>query len=59
MWVDEAIHTLAVAALLAARRKKLSLLDCVGFVVMRRKGAREAFAFDRHFAEEGFAVPLD
>jgi uncharacterized protein len=54
VWVDEATHTLAMTALLAARRRKLSLVDCVSFAVMRQKGTPRAFAFDPHFVEEGF-----
>jgi predicted nucleic acid-binding protein len=46
-----------VAALLAARRRKLSLVDCASFTVMRQAGARLAFAFDRHFTEEAFFFP--
>jgi len=35
--------------------KRYSLTDCVSFVVMRERGIAEAFAFDRHFEQEGFA----
>lgn len=56
VWVDDALHGIGVAALLAARQRKLSLVDCVSFAVMRQRGITEAFAFDRHFAEEGFTV---
>jgi predicted nucleic acid-binding protein len=56
-WIDEAAHSLASAVLLSARRRKLSLVDCASFGAMRRAGARVAFAFDRHFAEEGFVFP--
>lgn len=35
--------------------KRYSLTDCVSFVVMRERGIPVAFAFDRHFAQEGFA----
>jgi len=53
-WVDQETHSLAMAALLAAGRRKLSLVDCSSFVMMRRQGIRNAFAFDKHFVEEGF-----
>src|SRR5690348_4681689 len=52
VWVDEATHLLAMTALLAAQRRKLSLVDCVSFAVMRGRGSQKAFAFDQHFAEE-------
>ncbi len=57
VWVDEATHSLAMAALLAAQRRKLSLVDCVSFAVMRLRGAQTAFAFDQHFVEEQFVFP--
>lgn len=57
IWVDEATHALAMTALLAAQRRKLSLVDCVSFAAMRRKDAQEAFAFDQHFVEERFVFP--
>ena len=57
VWADEGIHSLAMTALLAAKRRKLSLVDCVSFVAMRQRGARAAFAFDGHFGEEGFSFP--
>jgi len=54
-WISEMDHTVAMAALLAARRRKLSLVDCSSFVIMRQAHIRTAFAFDQHFAEEGFS----
>ena len=54
-WVDEQTHRTGMAGLLAASRRHLSLVDCVSFEVMRRLGINHAFAFDRHFREQGFA----
>lgn len=54
VWIDDRIHQRAVAALLAASRKKLSLVDCASFEVMRENGIRRAFTLDRHFSEQGF-----
>jgi predicted nucleic acid-binding protein len=48
------IHGAAAAALLAARRRSLSLVDCASFEIMRRTGIRTAFAFDRHLSEYGY-----
>lgn len=53
-WVDRDTHAAAVAALLAAGRRELSLVDCVSFEVMRRLAISTAFAFDRDFARAGF-----
>ena len=54
-WVDARQHFIAVAAMLAAGRRMLSLVDCVSFVRMREDGIQNAFAFDAHFSEQGFA----
>jgi uncharacterized protein len=55
-WVDEPLHAEARAALLAAGRRTVSLVDWVSFLVMRRHGVRRAFTFDQDFAVEGFEV---
>jgi predicted nucleic acid-binding protein len=56
VWVDESIHEEALDLLLDQERG-LSLVDAASFVVMRRLRLDRAFAFDRHFEEEGFARP--
>jgi len=56
-WVDADTHARSVSALLVAGRRRLSLVDCASFETMRRLGMDTAFAFDRHFAEQGF-VPI-
>ena len=53
-WVDPDVHAAAAAALLAAGRRDLSLVDCVSFEVMRRLALSTAFAFDRDFERAGF-----
>lgn len=58
VWVDESTHSLAMAALLAAHRRKLSLVDFVSFAVSHQRGSETAFAFDQHFVEEGFRFPV-
>lgn len=55
VWTTEADHGAGLAALLAAGRRRLSLVDCVSFVVMRRLGVRDYLAIDPHFDEQGFA----
>jgi uncharacterized protein len=55
-WVDEDIHSAAIAALFTANRRSLSLVDCSSFEVMRRRGITRVFAFDEHFREQGFEV---
>lgn len=53
-WVDEALHSRAVAATLAAGRREVSLVDWTSFELMRSSGIRTAFAFDDDFAAQGF-----
>lgn len=53
-WVAIEAHAAAVSALLAANRRGLSLVDCVSFETMRRRGLTRVFAFDQHFGEQGF-----
>jgi uncharacterized protein len=55
-WVQPERHNLAVTALLSANRRQLSLVDCTSFVVMREFRIDRAFAFDHHFAEQGFTL---
>ncbi|MHC4884947.1 MAG: type II toxin-antitoxin system VapC family toxin [Planctomycetota bacterium] len=56
VWVDAAIHRRSTAAVLAAGRRKLSLVDCASFEVMRDEGIAQAFTFDRHFKDQGFRL---
>jgi predicted nucleic acid-binding protein len=53
-WLDAPTHAVATGALLSVGRKKLSLVDCSSFEVMRRGGIRRALTLDRHFREQGF-----
>jgi len=53
-WIVDQQHKEAVGAVLAAGRKKLSIVDCVSFESMRQHGVRSVFCYDRHFREQGF-----
>lgn len=55
-WIDADRHAAAAAAVLAVGKRKLSLVDCVGFETMRELNLNHAFAFDRHFRDQGFEV---
>ena len=55
-WVSPEIHEAATDALLSSNRRGLSLIDCSSFALMRRLGITDAFTFDPHFAQQGFAV---
>ena len=54
VWVDAELHGRGLAALLSAGRRRLSLVDCVSFEVMRERGIEICFTIDKHFAEHGF-----
>ena len=53
-WVTEDDHASAVELHSRAGRRRLSLVDCVSFIVMRRLGIVSALAFDADFQMEGF-----
>jgi predicted nucleic acid-binding protein len=56
VWVDEALHEAGLDLLLERRKRLLSLVDAVSFVMMRQRRIGEAFAFDPHFEEENFSL---
>lgn len=56
VWIDESIHRRAASAFVNSGANGPSLVDCTSFEVMRARGIRTAFAFDRHFTDAGFAV---
>lgn len=53
-WVGEREHEAGVAAVLSAGRRRLSLVDCTSFEIMKGLGLRRCFTFDDHFKEQGF-----
>ena len=55
-WVTESDHQEAVDVLRQRGRRRLSLVDCMSFVVMRRLGLTQAFAFDSDFEREGIQL---
>ncbi|HZI39293.1 MAG TPA: PIN domain-containing protein [Acidimicrobiia bacterium] len=56
VFVDEELHGRAVAAYLAALRRRVSYVDWVSFQLIRDSSLDRAFAFDRDFVTAGFAV---
>jgi predicted nucleic acid-binding protein len=55
-WVDEASQEEAIRRLARGGRRRVSLVDQVSFLVMRRRGVRVAMAFDADFEDEGFQI---
>ena len=56
IWINEVLHNLAFEIWLSLGRRKLSLVDCASFVVMRHDMVEKVFGFDKHFTEHGFEV---
>jgi uncharacterized protein len=56
VWVDETLHNAGLDMLLDRRKRLLSLVDAVSFIVMRQRRMAEAFAVDPHFEQEGFSL---
>jgi predicted nucleic acid-binding protein len=55
-WVSASAHSEALAALVAARQRSVSLVDHVSFELMRRRDVLRALAVDRHFRDQGFEL---
>jgi predicted nucleic acid-binding protein len=56
VYVDEALHRSATAALLAAGTRSVSLVDWTSFELMRLHRIQHAFAFDDDFTRQHFTV---
>lgn len=56
IWIDADLHSAGAAALRAAKRHRLSLVDCVSFEVCRRLGVDGVFAFDCQFEDQGLTL---
>jgi hypothetical protein len=46
----------AIASFEKFSDQEVSFTDCVSFVLMKRKGIKRAFAFDRHFEDAGYEL---
>ncbi len=56
VWVGRALLDRAIAARLAGGSPRVSLTDWASFEVMRDRSVLRAFAFDRHFQDQGFLL---
>lgn len=56
VWIDEFQHAAAVSSVLDTKKRTLSLVDHVSFLVMRARGVDHAFAFDEDFTDAGFTT---
>ena len=55
-WVTPRDHADAVTLLAERNRRRLSLVDCMSFTVMRKYGVSAALAYAPDFEAEGFEV---
>ncbi len=58
-WVDEDLHARAVRELEISKKRQISLVDHISFLVMRQHHVTAAFAFDSDFAAAGFRLLSD
>lgn len=55
-WVDDDLHASGIRELERSKKRHVSLVDCISFLVMRRRGVTVAFAFDPDFNSAGFEL---
>lgn len=56
VWVDSFLHKRVEGYFFKHAARKLSLVDCTSFIVMRQQGITKALAFDDDFAKAGFRL---
>ena len=55
-WVDRDLHASGIRELEHSGKRRISLVDHISFLVMRRRKVEIAFAFDPDFKTEGFRL---
>lgn len=55
-WVDEDLHASGIRELEGSKKRHVSLVDHISFLVMRRRHLATAFAFDPDFTAAGFRL---
>ena len=55
-WVDEDLHASGIREVEGSKKRHVSLVDHISFLVMRRHHLASAFAFDPDFAAAGFRL---
>ena len=56
IWVDDKWYARAMQRLLIQNNRNVSLVDCLSFEIMDSLEIECAFAFDKHFEENGFTM---
>lgn len=55
-WVDDDLHASGIHELERSKKRRVSLVDHISFLVMRRRRVVSAFAFDPDFTAAGFQL---
>jgi len=55
-WVDDELHAAGIRELEHSKKRRLSLVDHISFLVMKRHDVTTAFAFDPDFVSAGFGL---
>jgi uncharacterized protein len=55
-WVEEDLHAAGIGELERSKKRHVSLVDHISFLVMKRRRVAIAFAFDPDFASAGFRL---
>lgn len=55
-WVDDDLHASGIRELERSKKRHLSFVDHISFLVMQRRHVATAFAFDPDFASAGFRL---
>lgn len=55
-WVDDDLHASGIRELERSKKRHVSLVDHISFLVMRRRHVATAFAFDPDFISAGFRL---
>ena len=55
-WVDRDLHTSGLREFEKSGKRRVSLVDHISFLVMKRRNVRVAFAFDSDFKTAGFQL---
>jgi predicted nucleic acid-binding protein len=55
-WVDDDLHAAGIGELERSKKRHVSLVDHISFLVMTRRNVATAFAFDPDFVSAGFQI---
>lgn len=55
-WVDKDLHASGIRELQKSGQRRISLVDHISFLVMKRRNVETAFAFDPDFKAQGFRL---